>query len=106
MSAQLICCSTATPHWTAAGFVVAEAGVDDDAPVRRLDDQSMDAHLQPAALVGEMRPQPGDRQDLVIGRLRQDEAAAAGHFQLDEPGDRDPADSPFHRAPLPNPAPA
>src|SRR5271168_317360 len=35
-------------------LVVAEAGVDDDAPVRRLDDERMDAHLEPAALIGEI----------------------------------------------------
>jgi hypothetical protein len=38
----------------------------------------MDAHFQATALVGEVRLQPGDRQDFVIGRLRQDKAAAAG----------------------------
>ena len=80
-------------------LVVAEAGIDDDSALRRFDDQRMDAHLQPAALVGEMRLQPADRQDLLIGRLRQDEAAAAGDLELDELGHGDLADPPFlHRA--------
>ncbi len=37
-------------------LVVAEAGIDDDAALGGLDDKRVDAHLQPAALVGEMRP--------------------------------------------------
>jgi hypothetical protein len=57
----------------------------------------MDAHFQPAALVGEMRLQPGDRQDFVISRLRQDEATAAGDLELDDLRHRDLADPPFHR---------
>ena len=65
-------------------LVVAEAGIDDDAAVRGFDDQRVDAHLEPAALVGEMRLQPADRQDLLVGRLRQDEPAAAGHLELDD----------------------
>ena len=81
----------------AALLVVAEAGIDDDAPLRRLDDQRMDAHLEPPALVGEMRLQPADRQHLLIGGLRQDKAAAAGHLQLDDFGDRHVADLPLHR---------
>ena len=52
--------------------------------------------LRPAALVGEMRLQPADRQHRLLGRLRQDEAAAAGHLELDDLGDRDLADPPFH----------
>ena len=80
----------------AALLVVAEAGIDDDAPLRRLDDQRVNAHLEPPALVGEMRLQPGDRQHRLIGGLRQDEAAAARHLQLDDLGDRHVADPPFH----------
>ena len=81
-------------------FVVAEAGIDDNAALRRFDDQRVNAHLEAAALVGEMRLQPFDRQDLLIGRLRQDEAAAAGHLHLDDLCHRYLADSPFlHRPP-------
>jgi hypothetical protein len=77
-------------------LVVAETGVDNDAPVWRLDDERTDTHPQPAAVIGEIRPQPVDRQDLLIGRLGQQKAAAAGHFELDDLGHSDRADPPFH----------
>ena len=67
--------------------------------MRRLggfDDERVDAHLQAAALVGEIGLQPADRQHRLIGRLGQDEPAAAGDFELDDLGDRDLADPPFH----------
>jgi hypothetical protein len=90
------------PGWdTAALLVVAEAGIDDNAALRRLDDERMDAHLQPAAFIGKMRLKPFDRQDLLIGRLRQDEPAAAGDLQLDDLGHRDLADPPFLHCPSP-----
>jgi hypothetical protein len=78
-------------------FVVAETGVDDDAPARRFDDERVDAHLEAAALIGEIGLQPRDRQHRFGCRLRQDEAAAAGNFELDDLGDRNLADPPLHR---------
>ena len=70
-------------------LVVAEAGVDDDAPVRRLDHQRVDAHLEAAALVGEMRLQPGDRQrsprGVACGRMKR---LPPVDLQLDDLGDR------------------
>src|SRR6266550_3133667 len=86
-------------------LVVAETGIDDYAAAPRLatlglDDKSMDAHLEPPALVGEVGLQPADRQHRLIARLRQDEPAAAGDLELDDLADRDLADPPFHdRAP-------
>ena len=77
-------------------LVVAEAGIDHDAPRRRLHHEAVDAHAQPAILVGEMRPQPGDRQHCLARRLGQDEAAAAGHLELDDLGHRHVADPPLH----------
>ena len=41
-------------------------------PRRRLHHEAVDAHAQPAILVGEMRAQPGDRLDFLARRLRQD----------------------------------
>ena len=41
-------------------LVVADAGVDDDPPRRRLDQKGVHAHLQAALLVGEVRREPGD----------------------------------------------
>ena len=58
----------------------------------------VDAHAQPAVLVGEMRPQPGDRFDRLGRGLRQQEAAAAGDFQFDDLGDGDVADAPLAHA--------
>src|SRR5439155_18413163 len=59
----------------AVRFVVAKTGVDNDTAAGRFDDERVDAHLQPTPLVGKMRLQPADWQNLVVGRLRQDEAA-------------------------------
>ena len=42
--------------------------------------------------------QPGDLPHRLRRRLRQQEAAAAGHLQLDHLGDGDPADRPAHGA--------
>src|SRR3974377_1911198 len=77
-------------------FVFAKTSVDEDASARRFDDKSVNAHLEPAALVGKIGLQPADRQYSLIGRLRQDKPAAAADFELDDLGDRDFADSPFH----------
>src|SRR5438105_2124403 len=77
-------------------LVVAEAGVDDDPPARRFDDQRMNAHLESAPLVGEIGPQPPDRHDRFGRRLRQDEAASPGHLQFDDLRHRYLADPPFH----------
>jgi hypothetical protein len=77
-------------------LVVAEAGIDDDAPARRFDDERVDAHFQAAALVGEVRPQPRDRQDFLIGRLRQQKPAAAGYLQFDDLRYRHIAHAPLH----------
>ena len=79
-------------------LVVAEAGVDDDPPARRFDDQRMDAHLESAPLVGEIGLQPPDRDDRFGCRLRQDEPASPGHLQLDDLGKRNLTDPPFHPA--------
>src|SRR5206468_3148923 len=70
-------------------LVVAETGVDDHAAARRLDDERMDAHFEPAALIGEVGLQPADRQYRLVGRLGQDKPAAAGDLELDDLGDRD-----------------
>ena len=78
-------------------LVVAKARIHHDPPRRRLHHEAVDAHAQPAILVGEMRAQPGDRLDFLARRLRQDEAAAAGHLQLDNFGHRHVADPPLHR---------
>jgi hypothetical protein len=56
----------------------------------------MNAHLESPALIGEVGLQPADGQYRLIGRLGQDEPAAAGDFELDDLGDRDLADPPFH----------
>src|SRR6516165_1295770 len=90
------------PGRDAAVFlVVAKTGVDDETAAPRLaplglHDKGVDAHLQPTALVGKVELQPADRQYFFISRLRQDEPAAAGDFELDDLGDRDLADAPFH----------
>ena len=78
-------------------LVVAEAGIDDDPPSRRLDDERVDAHLEPPFLVGEVRDQPGDGQYGLARRLRQDEPAAARRLELDDLRNGDVADLPFHR---------
>ena len=79
-------------------LVVAEAGIDDDAPRRCLHHEAVDAHAQPALFIGEVRLQPGDRLDRLACRLRQDEAAAARHLQFDDLGHRHVADPPLHRS--------
>ena len=78
-------------------LVVAEAGVDDDAPPGRLDHEGVDAHLEAAFRVGEVRHQPGDGQDGLARRLGQDEPAAARRLELDDLGYGDFADLPLHR---------
>src|SRR6516165_8576989 len=83
-------------------LVVAETGVDDDAAAPPLaplglDDERVNAHLQATALIGEIGLQPADRQYFFVSRLGQDEAAAASDLELDDLGDRDLADPPFHR---------
>ena len=45
------------------------------------------------------RLQPADRQDRLIGRLRQDEPAAAGDLELDDLGDGDLADPAISASP-------
>ena len=47
------------PRLDAARLVVAYAGIDDDAPPARLDDEAVDRTEQAAVLVREMRPEPG-----------------------------------------------
>jgi hypothetical protein len=84
-------------RYAAVLLVVAEAGVDDDAPARRFDDQSMNAQFEPAPLIRKIGVQPANRQYCFGGCLGQDEPAAAGHLQLDDLGDRHRADPPFHR---------
>jgi hypothetical protein len=59
----------------------------------------MDRHFQPAFLGGEMRDQPGQLLDFLVGRERQDEAGAADGFQFDDLGDFDLAHIPVHPAP-------
>ena len=78
-------------------LVVPKAGIHHDAPIRRFHDEAVDAHAQPPILIGEMRAQPGDRQDLLPRCLRQQEPGSPGHLQFDDLGDRDVADGPFHR---------
>ena len=84
-------------------LVVAEAGVDDNAMRRRLHQERVDAHAQPAVLVGEMRLQPGDRFDRLGRGLRQQEAAAAGDLQFDNLGDDNITDPPLAHACSPEP---
>ena len=45
-----------------AGLVVAEAGIDDDAPARRFDDERLDAQPEVPGVVGEVRTQPVDAE--------------------------------------------
>ena len=66
----------------------------------RFHDEAVNAHAQPAVLVGEMRLQPGDRLDQLGRGLRQQETAAAGHFQFDDLGHGHVADAPFGHAGL------
>ena len=75
-------------------LVVAQARVHQDAPRRRLHHEAVDAHAQPAIVVGEVRPQPGDRLDGLACRLRQDEAAPAGDLEFHHLGHRHVADPP------------
>jgi hypothetical protein len=78
-------------------LVVAEAGVDDDPPSRRLDDERVDAHLEAAFGIGEVRDEPRDGQDGLARRLGQDEAAATRGFELHDFRHRYVADLPLHR---------
>ena len=82
-------------------LVVAEAGVDHDAPRGGFDHQGVDAHAQAARFIGEMRAQPADGQDGLARGVGQDEAAAAGGFQLDDAGDEDVADAPGQHGEVP-----
>src|SRR5205085_11894687 len=63
----------------------------ENAAVRRLDQERMDAQLEAAVLVGEMRKKPVDRPNRLARRLRQDETGAADRLQFDDPGDLDRA---------------
>ena len=82
----------------AALLVVAEPGIDDDPARRRFHQQRVDRHLEPAFLVREMRNQPGQFLDFLVGRERQDEAGAADRLQLDHLCDFDLAHGPVHPA--------
>jgi hypothetical protein len=82
-------------------LVVADAGVDDHAARRRLDDEGVDAHLQSAFLGHEMREKPG-RLPQRLGRChRQDEFQSARHLLLDDLGYRHVTDPPFQHLVLP-----
>ena len=85
----------------AARFVVADAGIDDDAPRRGFDHEGMHAHPQPAFLGGQVWNQPGQLLNLAVGRLRQDEPGAPDRLHFDDFGDCDLADRPAHPALLP-----
>src|SRR5262249_7831021 len=78
-------------------LVIAEAGVDDDPPSRRLDHERMNAQLERSALVGEMRDWQGDGRLARARGLGQDDPAAAGRLELHDLGDSDVADLPLHR---------
>src|SRR5262249_10643339 len=56
----------------------------------------MNAHFEPPAFIGEVRDQPGDRQDGFACCLRQDEATATRRFEFHDLGNRDLTDLPFH----------
>src|SRR5207245_282528 len=74
------------------------SGVDDDPLLWRLHQERVDRHFQPTFLVGEMRNQPGQFPDFLVGRKRQDEAGAADRLQFDDFCDPDLAYSPVHPA--------
>src|SRR5262245_6055649 len=85
-------------RYTALLFVIAETGVDDDPPPRRFDDKGVDAHLEAANLVGEVRHEPGNRQHRRARGLRQDESAAASGLALHDLAHADVAELPLHRS--------
>ena len=82
----------------AAMLVIAQTSVDDDPPRWRLHQQRVDRHFEAAFLIGEMRNQPGQFLDFLVGRQRQDEAGTADRLQLDDLGDFDLAYRPVHPA--------
>jgi hypothetical protein len=77
-------------------LVVTETGVDEDPPARRFGNERVNTHLEAPVLIGEIGPQPIDRQDRLRCRLGEDETAAARDFQFDDFGDGHLADPPFH----------
>ena len=79
-------------------LVVAEPRVDQNAARRRLDDERVDAQLETAVLVGEMRIKPIDCPNFLARRLRQDEPGAADRLELDHLGDGERAYVPLHPA--------
>jgi len=56
----------------------------------------VDAHLEAAFLVGEVRREPGKFLDLLRRRLRQHEFRPSERFELDDLGHRNVADFPLH----------
>src|SRR5450759_938506 len=78
-----------------ARLVVADAGIDDDAPLVRLDDEAVDRSEQTSVLVREMRPEPGVAADQFRRCLRKHEGARKRRAaQFGHAGDFDVADLP------------
>ena len=61
----------------------------------------MNAHDEVAVGVGEVRPQPGDRLDLIAHGVREDETCATGDLELYDSGDLDVTDLPLVHRPVP-----
>ena len=84
-----------TPRWDVAFLVVADAGIDDDAPVARVHHQRVDAHYQAALGRHKMRLEPLDVATGFRRRVRQNESGPSGNFQLDDPRDLHVTDLPL-----------
>ena len=68
-------------------LVIAKAGINDDAPRWRLDDQRVDAHLEPPFVIHEVGLHPFDFAAGLAGCLRQDETRTADRLDFKDLGD-------------------
>ena len=88
------------PHRDGARLVVADAGIDDDAPAFGLDHERVHRREESAVAVREVRPQPGI--PLHVGRLDagEKERRRARALRLDDLRDRHGADPPLQHGSL------